>query len=564
MGQIQELFNKLNLRQRILIAAAAVLVAASLVGFTRWNRERDFRPLYTNLAAEDAGVLIQKLRESGTEYRLSENGTTVLVPSARVSEMRLQMASAGLPKTGRVGFELFDKANFGVTDFAEHINYRRALEGELERSIMGLAEVEHARVHVTFPKESVFVEARQPAKASVLVKLKPGAKLAPPNVVAICHLVASAVEGLDADAVTVLDMNGNLLSRPRKAGLDGEQSSEAALEYKQQVEKDVLAKINATLEPVVGAERFRAGVSVDCDFTGGEQTDESYDPARSVMTSSQKTEDISGANLASGVPGTQSSLPRPSSRPGSSGLGTTRRTETIAYQSSRTVRRVRLPEGSVKRISAAVLVDQTLRWEGVGAKAKRIIEPPAPERLKAIRDLVAGAIGLDANRGDQLIVETLPFESTLSIEPPPGPAPAVPAAPLLKLPDWLEQLLAQKNVVLIGSVGGSALLLIALAFVAMLRRRKKKSSVEFTAALPGGSGPRTNLASQAQLELESRLAEREAETQRLEAEALNSLKLPEAATKKADVLTKHIGEAVKKDPVAAAQILRTWLSEDRR
>ena len=454
MVQIQELFKRLNPRQRILIVAAAVLVAASLAGFTHWNRERDFRPLYTNLAAEDAGVLIQKLRESGTEYRLSENGTTVLVPSARVSEVRLQLASAGLPKSGRVGFELFDKTNFGVTDFAEHINYRRALEGELERSIMGLAEVEHARVHVTFPKESVFVESRQPAKASVLLKLKPGAKLAPQNVVAVCHLVASAVEGLEADAVSVLDMNGNLLSRPRSSGLDGEQPSEAALEYKQQVEKDLLAKINATLEPVVGAERFRAGVSAECDFTGGDETEESYDPARSVMTSSQKTEDISGANLSSGMPGTASSLPRPSSRPGSSGLGTTRRTETIAYQSSRTVRRLRLPQGNVKRISAAVLVDQTLRWDGVGAKAKRIIEPPAPEKLKAIRELVAGAIGLDANRGDQLIVETLPFESTLAIEPPPGPAPAVPPAPLLKLPDWLEQLLAQKNGVLIGSVSG--------------------------------------------------------------------------------------------------------------
>ena len=159
MNQITALIANLSLRQRVLIVAAAVLVAGSLVGFTRWRREQDFRPLFTNMAAEDAGAVVQKLRESGTEFRLSENGTTVLAPSERVAELRLQMASAGLPKSGRAGFELFDKANFGVTDFAEHINFRRALEGELERSIMALAEVESARVHLTFSKDSVFLEA---------------------------------------------------------------------------------------------------------------------------------------------------------------------------------------------------------------------------------------------------------------------------------------------------------------------------------------------------------------------------------------------------------------------
>ena len=142
----------------------------------------------------------------------------MLVPSAKLAELRLGMAAAGLPKTGRIGFELFDKMNLGATEFTEHINYRRALEGELERSVMSLAEVEQARVHLTFPKDSVFLEAQQPAKASVLVKTRPGARLAPQNVVAIYHLVASAVEGLAPDAVSVLDMNGNLLSRPRAPG----------------------------------------------------------------------------------------------------------------------------------------------------------------------------------------------------------------------------------------------------------------------------------------------------------------------------------------------------------
>ena len=560
MSQLTALLANLSLRQRILIVAAALLVAGGLVSFTRWRHEQDFRPLYSNMAAEDAAAVVQKLRESGTEFRLSENGTTVLAPSERVAELRIQMASAGLPKSGRAGFELFDKANFGVTDFAEHINFRRALEGELERSVTALAEVESARVHLTFPKDSVFLEAQQPAKASVLVRLKPGARLAPANVLAVCHLVASAVEGLAPEAVSVLDMNGNLLNRPRAAAPDGEQPSEAALDYKQHVEKDLLAKINTTLEAVAGPEKYRAGVSVDCDFSGGEQTEEAFDPARSVMTTSQKTEDISGANGASGVPGTASALPRPSSRPGSSGLGMTRRTESIAYQTSRTVRHVRLPQGVVKRISASVLLDYGLSWDGVGPKAKRILEPPSPERLKAVRELVAGAIGLDSARGDQLILESIPFEQTLAIEPPPGPvaAPRPPAPGTLALPPWLERIVSQK--VYAAAVAGGVLLLVAVWF--FMRRKRRQRNVGMVAALGGrAAGEIASPADAAQKELEARLAEQQAAKQRLEAEALSALRLPPVATKKTEVLTKHIAETVKKDPVGAAQILRTWLND---
>jgi flagellar M-ring protein FliF len=196
MEQLRKLLSHLSVMQRVTILASALAVGAGVVAFVRWKQESDFRPLYTTLASEDAGAVVQKLKEGGVEYRLSENGSTILVPSAKVAEMRLEMASAGLPKSGRIGFELFDKTNFGATEFVEHINYRRALEGELERTVMSLSEVEQARVHLTFPKESVYLESRQPAKASVVVRLRPGAQLIPPNVIAIEHLVASAVEGL--------------------------------------------------------------------------------------------------------------------------------------------------------------------------------------------------------------------------------------------------------------------------------------------------------------------------------------------------------------------------------
>jgi flagellar M-ring protein FliF len=559
-GLLSQLAGRFSLRHRILILAAAVAVVAGLVTVTRWRRERDFKPLYTQLAAEDASAVIAKLRESGAEYRLSDNGATVLAPSARIAELRLQLAGVGLPRAGRAGFELFDKTNFGVTDFAEHINYRRALEGELERSVMSLAEVEQARVHVTFPKDSVFVEQRQPAKASVMLKLRPLARLAQPNVLAIAHLVSSAVEGLAPDAVSILDMQGNLLSRPRRAALDGEPPNEAMLEFKQQVERDIQAKIHSTLEPLLGADRFRAGVSVECDFTSGEQSEEVFDPTRSVMTASQKTEDTTGAALASGVPGTASALPRPTSRPASSSNGVSRRTENVTYQTSRVVKHTKLRQGAVKRMSLAVLVDHTVRWEG----NRRVVEPPPPERLKSIRDLLAAATGLNTERGDQLIVETLPFETTLAVPPPEAPKPTqkpTQPPPVFALP-------VEPRVVAIAGAALGALLLLSIAAALVVRRgrKKRRACVTMQPALPA---PEASFAAAvetgqatgdpAKQQLEARLAEQQALQQKLEAEALSALKLPPVTTKKAEVLAKHLVESARKDPTAAAHVLRTWL-----
>src|SRR3954471_23282865 len=292
---MQNILAKLSIRQRISIAAVAGLVAFGMYELVKQQRESDFKPLFTGVSAEDGAAIVQKLKESGVEYRLPESGGTVLVPSAKLAELRLGMAAAGLPKTGRIGYELFDKTNLGATEFTEHVNYRRALEGELERSVMAMAEVEQARIHLTFPKDSVFLDAQQPAKASVLIKTRPGARLSKQNVLAIDHLVASAVEGLSPDAVSVLDMNGNLLGRPKApASIDGPEPSEAGLDYRHKIEADLLAKINSTLEPLLGGNKFRANVSVECDFTGAEQNEEIFDPTRSVMLSSQRTEDVSG------------------------------------------------------------------------------------------------------------------------------------------------------------------------------------------------------------------------------------------------------------------------------
>ena len=282
--------------------------------FTQWNHERDFKPLYSNLSSEDAGAVLAKLKESATEYRFGDSNSTILVPSKRIPELRLQMASAGIPKSGRIGYELFDRTNLGTTDFTEQVNYHRAIEGELERSIMCMNEVEQARVHITFPKDSVFTESREPAKASVMVKLKLGKALSPQNAQAISQLVSSAVEGLAPEATSVMDMQGNLLVRPKKPG-DGSEPSEELLTWKKQLENETLAKINSVLDPLLGSEKYRASVDVDCDQTSGEQSEETFDPNRSVITTSQRTEEGS-INRESGaaVPGTQSNLPRPTPR----------------------------------------------------------------------------------------------------------------------------------------------------------------------------------------------------------------------------------------------------------
>ncbi len=560
MNQLKQLIARLSIRQRIIIASAAVVVLTSLVLLMRWNKERDFKPLFNNLTAEDAGQVITRLRETGTDYRLTENGTTVLVPSAKVAELRLQLASAGLPKSGRIGFELFDKTNFGATDFTEQVNYHRALEGELERSVMSLAEVELARVHITFPKDSIYVESRQPAKASILVKLRPGAKLSNQNVLAICHLAASAVEGLAPESISVLDMNGNLLSRPKRNGLpDGPQPDEAVLEYRQKIERDIATKINATLEPLLGPDKYRAGVTVDCDFTSGEQSEETFDPTKSVMVTSQRTEDGSSGLIASGVPGTASNLPRPTSRPQTGTAGNSRRTENITYQSSRLVKHLKLPQGNVKRLSISVLLDHAVRFE----KGKKILDPPSPEKLKVVRDLVAGVAGVQTDRGDQVIVEAFPFEATLALQPPPMPSTTT-GKPgeqvLLYLPAWLQEAMKNKNFVIFAGIGaGAVLLLFGAAIFVLMRMRRKKIKAQMAAAIAAAE-QKAIASADVGKEIEAKLAEQNVLKEQQTSDMLKSLKLPTVKTKKTEVLVKHIGTEAKKDPAALAQVIRSWLN----
>jgi flagellar M-ring protein FliF len=582
MDQVKKLLSALSLRQLITIAVCAIAVAGGVTWLTRYQHESSLRPLYSSLSPEDASAIVQKLREGGVEYKVADNGGAVLVPESRIPELRLEMAGLGLPKTGRIGFEIFDKTNFGMTDFAEHVNYRRAVEGELERSIRGLAEVEQARVHVTLPKESVFTESREAAKASVLVGLRPGTRLSAQNVLAIVNLVSSAVEGLTPDAVSVVDMSGNLLSRPRRNTLeDGVQTTEAALEYRQAVEHDLAVKISNTLEPLLGADKFRTGVSAEVDMTSGEQSEETFDPTKSVMVTSQKTEDTSGTTRpGTQAPGTASNLPptniptpanantsqttpAPATPPNANNpatgtttqatdaskqtpqrsTGTTtnsnRRTESITFQSSRVIKHVKIPQGTIKKLSIAVLVDQGVKLEGTGKQMHKVVTPPDPDKLKAIQTLVGTLVGLDTTRGDQLTVEALPFDGSLT----PDLAPE--AAPVAKKPEnvlSVESL--KKNPTMLYGTGAAVVAILLVGFLAF-GRKKRTVPVPVQAALPVATTPAMVSAGAP--------------------DAVQAAsKIPALMPSKSEALLNQLQETGKKDPEVWAGVVRGWLAEEAK
>jgi flagellar M-ring protein FliF len=552
MSQLTKIWTSMSASQRISLIVVPLLLCAAVFGLTKWRHENDFRPLYTSLAPEDAAAVTQKIREAGIEYRLDETGSTVLVPSALIAEARLALAGAGLPRSGRIGFELFDRANLGASDFTEQVNYRRALEGELERTVATLSEIDQARIHITFAKESVFLDSRAPAKATVVVKLKRIGILQQPSVIAIANLVASSVDGLTPEAVAVIDSSGRLLNRPRPAD-SADASSDANLDYRRQIESELIAKINTAIEPLVGAGHFHAGVNVDCDFSSSEQSDEIYDSTKSALLQSQTTEESNSSMLSGGgTPGTAANLPHPPPKEASGATGLLRRTENASYQPGKTVRRTLSPKGTVRRISTAVLVDQTVRWEGSGAKARKTLIPASAEVLKGIRDVVAGITGFSDQRGDQITIESLPFESTLSSEPPGSAA----------LPLKAKGYDLKHPIVL---YGGTVILLLILAIVFLGIRRPAagKPGAEDMAASPLEAGAGASALPEkasAQSQLEDQIAANEAEQAQIEAEAIGHIKLP-PNTRKSEVLVRHIRESIKGDPVAAANVLRTWVAD---
>jgi flagellar M-ring protein FliF len=401
--------------QRLIVLIALAGSIAGLVAVALWTQQPDMQVLFSSLAADDAAAIIDKLKEAKVPYETSAGGTTILIPSAQVHDLRLQLASQGLPRGGGVGYEIFDRSSLGMSEFVQKLNYRRALQGELARTIAQMPEVERARVHLALPERRLFASEQDRARASVVVSLRRAQTLGKTQVQGIVHLVASSVEGLQARDVTVVDGHGNLLSST--GGDEGGLLTSTQLEYQRSLEKDIETRIQTMLERIVGMNKAVVRVSSVVDFRKVETTEERFDPNGQVVRSEQREQErSSGVNGQSGgVPGVQSNVP-----PGTEGepsqtssTSSQNKNETVNYEISRTVSRIVEPIGSIKQLSVAVLVDGTYEVpkgaEGDAASARKYI-PRTAEDMQRIEEIVKKAMGYSAERQDQVQVVNVQFE----------------------------------------------------------------------------------------------------------------------------------------------------------
>ncbi|MFG6429279.1 flagellar basal-body MS-ring/collar protein FliF [Roseateles sp. LYH14W] len=418
--------NGLPLRSKLTMGAGLLALAGAMLAITLWSTQGDYRPLYSGLADKDGGEIISQLSALNVPYK-HQAGGTILVPAGQVYEVRMKLAAQGLPKGGgtgaAAGFELMDKSSIGQTQFAERLNFQRGLQGELARTITGMADVADARVHLAIPQQNGFFREQQKPSASVLVTLRGGRTLDRSQIASIVHLVSNAVPELHPKAVSVHDQTGALLSQTHDAaasGLDGQQ-----LHYKQQVEAGYNRRILELLEPVVGRDNLRATVTADVDFSQTEATAEEYRPnqgpnAQAAVRSSQSNEsNNTNAGLPTGVPGAATNQPPvPAVAPvngasaplqaaqGGAGNGNSRREQVTNYELDKTVRVTRGAVGNVKRLNAAIVVNHRTTTD---AKGKTTTQPVSEAETARLTDLVKEAMGFSAERGDSVKVVSAPF-----------------------------------------------------------------------------------------------------------------------------------------------------------
>lgn len=395
-------WSGLSKPQRFLIlgAGGALLVSALLL--LLWAREPQYVPLFTNLNPKDASAVIDQLEKAKVPYRIADEGKTILVPLDKVYNLRIQLAALGLPTQGVVGFEIFEKPKFGLTTFQEQINYLRALEGELTRTIMNLEPVELAKVNIVLPQPRLYVEEQKATTASVLVKLKPGAKLSVEQVKAIVHLVSHSVEGLSPNDVVVVDTQGNILTEMLKEEYilrEPEKISTLQKEIESLYERDLEGKLKTMLEKVFGPGRAVAKVKVEIDLSKREIKKETFKPVvggSGIVRSEQNIEEQYKGTVAppAGVPGTQTNIP---------GYQVPeRKGEEIAYTKSEIIRNYEISKeeekeitapGKIKRMTVSVVVDAKLD----------------PNQLQDLKNAVAAAVGYNPNRGDEIVVQSMEF-----------------------------------------------------------------------------------------------------------------------------------------------------------
>jgi flagellar M-ring protein FliF len=532
--QLKKFVLRLSLQQQALLAASILAVGLTLWFFVHLFSQPDFKPLYSGLSSSDLQNLEKQLAEKNIQYEISSDGTTLKVPADKLDELRIEVSSKSSFSSGRLGFELFDKPNWSGSDFSEKVNYQRALEAELERTIQTIDGIEAARVHLVLPHESLFTEKERQGKAAVVVKLR-GGHLSEDTLNSIARLVSSAVDDLPPENVAIVDAEGGTPIRSRGGAGETAGSMES--------EKAIADKLIATLAPVVGADHVKASVTVDRDASSGESTQEVYDPNSVVLTSQISEEHVTDAS-PSGVPGTTSNVPRPAA-PGapsakvqittdSQGL----RSESKTFVVGRTVRHLIEPSGRVKRIAAALLVDDAVEIKEEAGKKQEVRRKRTPEEMKQIEELAKAAMGFDATRGDQLSVQNLSFQ-VLPVEK------VVPPTVVQRVL-WMTE----RWVVAIRLAG--LFLLFGIVYLVLLRPIKKQVLASFRAAAPahppakgivsnsGGTAPG---AAEAGFDLEGELA------------TVNS------EVGKAVLLKRHLVEKVKAEPESSSRLIQNWIRQ---
>ncbi|GAA7763762.1 flagellar basal-body MS-ring/collar protein FliF [Cupriavidus metallidurans] len=541
---------KANPRLPMMLGGAA-LVAAIAVG-VMWSRAPDYKVLYSNLSERDGGAVIQSLQQMNVPYKFAEGGGAVMVPADKVAETRLRLASQGLPKSGTTGMELMDNQKFGISQFAEQVNYQRGLEGELARSIESIGAVQSARVHLAIPKPTLFVRERQKPTASVVLQLYPGRAVDEGQVAAITHLVSSSVPELTPKSISIVDQQGNLLSGTNDRSLDASQ-----LKYVQQVEQGYVKRVESILAPILGKDNIHAQVTADVDFSSVEHTDESYkpnqDPTKAAIRSQQTSESNSqGGTPVGGVPGALSNqppaaavapvtTPQPPRQPGQpnppaqanqpaqttqtaekTGPSNSRRDSTTNYELDRVVRHVQQAAGGVKRLSVAVVVNYRTK---VDAKGKPVTEALSAKELAQIENLTKEAMGFSADRGDSLNVVNSPFTSDVKTEP---------EVPVWKQPQMID--LAKTGV---------GYLLLALLAVFLWFKVARPVLRKYTA--PPLPAP-TETAAATEAVLLPPEEETNPEVLRLAAKYESDLAL--------------VRDAAQRDPRLVASVIKTWMAND--
>jgi len=407
--QVMNNFRDVPLSRKIATGAIVFFVIAGFSGIFLWANKAEYQILITGLATEDSAAVVEKLKELKIPYKFEQNESVVMVPESKIHDARLGLAEAGLPKSG-VGFEIFDKTDFGTTEFVQQLNFQRAIQGELSRTIKEIEEVKDARVIIVLPKDSVFVEDVKPPSASVFLKLR--TKLPPEKVAAIVHLVASAVEDLKPELVTVVDSDGKVLSKG--LGLDESESPmNKQFDHKLSFEKSMAGRIQTMLEEIVGPGKAIVRVTADMDFAKVDMNEEIYDPDAQVIRSKQTVGDKS--DKRPGNPGNISSVnPIGAATPGGQGPGETaeHQDETVNYEISKTVRVTQNPVGKVTRLSVAAVLDGTYKMEkNDKGDMESVYVPRTPEELTRFETLVKQAMGYSADREDQISLESIPFSS---------------------------------------------------------------------------------------------------------------------------------------------------------